>query len=666
MCGIAGIVHFDERRPPPDLDLLQAMARQLRHRGPDDAGIYRDAHAGLVHTRLSIIDLSTGAQPLPNEDQTRWIIYNGELFNYVELRRDLEAAGHSFRTKSDTEVLLHAYEEYGVDCFPKFNGQWAIAIWDSREGTLALARDRVGVRPLYVHVRDGRLLFASEVKAIFTDPDVPRRFSTDGLQEVFTYWTTVSPATVFEEIEELKPGCVRVYGRTGKVSETCYWTPNFDEDPALARLSMRDAAMELKDRLVTATTLRITRADVPVGSYLSGGLDSSVIAFLGLEAHPADYRTYSLRFADAEFDETRYQRLMAERIGSVHREITVTRSDIARVFPEVIRHTERPILRTAPAPMYLLSGLVREDGIKAVLTGEGADEFLAGYDLFRESEIRRFWGRAPESKIRPLLFRRLYPYLARSPQSQDALARNFWRQGIDRPDDPWYSHGPRWRTTMQLKKFLHPDRRTAEPLDDFVVRTLQIAGGMSRWDSLSRAQYLEIETLLSGYLLSSQGDRMLMAHSVEGRFPFLDSEVMKFCMGLPSSKRLVGLIEKAVLKKLARDILPPEIIDRPKQPYRAPDAISFLIDPPDYVAEMLSRESLEAAGVFDASAVIMLHEKCKRAVRDQGSAALLSNTDNMGFVGILSTQLIHNFFVRGGSVVPALSHIPKERLILRP
>jgi asparagine synthase (glutamine-hydrolysing) len=642
------------------------MARELRHRGPDDAGIYRDGRAGLVHTRLSIIDLSTGAQPLPNEDETRWIIYNGELFNYIELRRDLEAAGHAFRTKSDTEVLLHAYEEYGVNCFAKFNGQWAIAIWDAREGTLVLSRDRVGVRPLYFHVHDDRIWFASELKAMFTDPEVPRRFSTDGLQEVFMYWTTVSPATVFEEIEELKPGCVRVYSRTGEVCETCYWTPNFDEDPALARLSMRDAAMELKERLITATTLRITRADVPVGSYLSGGLDSSVIAFLGLEAHPADYRTYSLRFADAEFDETRYQRLMAERIGSVHREITVTRGDIARVFPEVIRHTERPILRTAPAPMYLLSGLVREDGIKAVLTGEGADEFLAGYDLFRESEIRRFWGRAPESKIRPLLFRRLYPYLARSPQAQEALARNFWRQGIDRPGLPWYSHDPRWRTTMQLRKFLHPDRRTSEPVESFITRTVQFAEGMARWDSLSRAQYLEIETLLSGYLLSSQGDRMLMAHSVEGRFPFLDSEVMKFCTGLPSSKRLVGLIEKAVLKALARDILPPEIIDRPKQPYRAPDAISFLIDPPEYVAEMLSRESLDAAGVFDPSAVIMLHEKCNRAVRERGSAALLSNTDNMGFVGILSTQLIHNFFVRGRSVVSAHSHTPLARLILRP
>jgi len=666
VCGIAGIVNFGERRPRPALDRLQAMARVLRHRGPDDSAIYRDPRAGLVHTRLSIIDLASGAQPLCNEDESLWIVYNGEVFNYLELRHDLEAAGHKFRTRSDTEVLLHAYEQYGVGCFARFNGQWALAIWNNREGSLIVARDRVGVRPLYLHRRHDRLWFASEVKALFTDPEIPRRLSNEGLNQVFTYWSTVAPATVFEEIEELAPGTARVYRRTGESTETRYWSPNFDEDPSLSRLSMRDAAMELKERLIAATTLRITRSDVPVGSYLSGGLDSSVIAFLGLEAHPADYRTYSLRFADSEFDETRYQRLMAERIGSVHREITVTRSDIARVFPEVIKHTERPILRTAPAPMYLLSGLVRADGIKAVLTGEGADEFLAGYDTFRESEIRRFWARMPESKIRPLLFRRLYPYLARSPQAQEALARNFWRQGLDHPELPWFSHEPRWRTTMQLRKFLHPDRRSEEPPGSFIARTVEFAPGMSRWDSLSRAQYLEIVTLLSGYLLSSQGDRMLMAHSVEGRFPFLDAEVMKFCMGLPSSKRLVGLTEKAVLKALAREILPKEIIDRPKQPYRAPDAISFLIDPPDFVAEMLSREALTAAGVFEPTAAAMLHEKCRRVVKEQGSAALLSNTDNMGLVGILSTQLVYHSFIRGGSVMPAYLHTPQERLIDRP
>jgi len=501
---------------------------------------------------------------------------------------------------------------------------------------------------------------------LFTDPEIPRAISSDGMNQVFTYWAPVAPATVFEGIEELAPGTVRVYTRAGVSTETRYWSPDFDEDPSLSRLSMRDAAMELRERLVTATTLRITRSDVPVGSYLSGGLDSSMIAFLGLEAHPADYRTYSVRFADSEFDETPYQRLMAERIGSVHREITVTRADIARVFPEVIWHTERPVLRTAPAPMYILSGLVRSDGIKAVLTGEGADEFLAGYDTFRESEIRRFWGRAPESRVRPLLFRRLYPYLARSPQAQEALSRNFWRQGLDHPELPWFSHEPRWRTTMQLRKFLHPDRRSQEPADRFIARTIGFTDGMSRWDSLSRAQYIEIITLLSGYLLSSQGDRMLMGHSVEGRFPFLDADVMKFCMGLPPSKRLAGLNEKAVLKSLARDILPKEIIDRPKQPYRAPDAISFLIDPPDYVAEMFSRESLTAAGIFEPATAMLLHDKCRRVAKEHGSAALLSNTDNMGLVGILSTQLMHHSFISGGSVMPANSHTRQERLIERP
>ncbi len=255
MCGIAGIVNFGEQRPPPALDRLQAMARVLSHRGPDDSAIYRDPRVGLVHTRLSIIDIASGAQPLCNEDESLWIVYNGEVFNYLELRRDLESAGHTFRTRSDTEVLLHAFEQYGVDCFSRFNGQWAVAIWNTRDGSLVLARDRVGVRPLYVHRRNDRLWFASEVKALFTDPEVPRTLSSDGLNQVFTYWATVAPATVFEGIEELAPGTVRVYRRTGESTDTRYWSPNFDEDPSLSRLSMRDAAMELKERLIAATTL---------------------------------------------------------------------------------------------------------------------------------------------------------------------------------------------------------------------------------------------------------------------------------------------------------------------------------------------------------------------------------------------------------------------------
>ncbi len=665
MCGIAGIINFGDRRPPLPLDRLQSMAQVLRHRGPDDTGIYRDRMAGLVSTRLSIIDLATGAQPLANEDESLWIVYNGELFNYIELKRELEAAGHTFRTRSDTEVVVHAYEEYGIDCLTRFNGQWALAIWNAKEGSLLLARDPVGVCPLFLHMSNNRLWFASEVKALFTDSEVPQAFSTSGLNQVFTFWSTVAPGTVFEGIEQLRPGSARIYERSGAFIEKCFWAPSFPREATHSRMPLRDAAEQLRERLVEATTLRLTRADVPVGSYLSGGLDSSVVASLGLAAHPVDYRTYSVRFADAEFDESRYQRMMARHLGSTHREISVTRSDIARVFPEVIRHAESPVLRTAPAPMYLLSGLVREDGIKAVLTGEGADEFLGGYDLFRESEIRRFWSRAPQSAMRPLLFQRLYPYLARSPQSAQALAHNFWKQGMDRTDIAWYSHEPRWRTTMQLRRFLRPEFRSSEPEAEFIERAVPLPEGFSRWGTLEHAQYIEIVTLLSGYLLSSQGDRMLMAHSVEGRFPFLDAGVIEFCQRLPSQHKLVGLREKVILKTLAHGVIPEEIINRPKQPYRAPDALSFLVDPPAYVADMLSPESLESVGVFDPRSVTMLHEKCRRVVRDQGANALLSNTDNMGLVGILSTQLLHHTLMKGGSVAPMQARTTSERLIER-
>ncbi|HTO95053.1 MAG TPA: asparagine synthase (glutamine-hydrolyzing), partial [Bacteroidota bacterium] len=598
MCGIAGIVNTGDRQESPSRELLTSMVRAIRHRGPDEYGLYRDRRAGLVHARLSLIDLTSGQQPLANEDETLWIVFNGEIFNYVELRRDLEELGHRFRTHSDTEVIVHAYEAWGNGCFARFNGQWALALWDSRSHRLVLSRDRIGVRPLFVREHEGRIWFASEVKAIFADPSVPREIDPAGLAQTFTYWTSLAPQSLFRGIEELLPGSIREYDGDGRKRETVFWRPSYPVSPPDDYpLTLDEATEALAGKLEEATRLRILRADVPVGSYLSGGLDSSLTAWMGRRAKGGVFRTYSIRFQDAEYDETEFQRAMAATIDSDHQELVITRGDIARVFPEVIRHAERPILRTAPAPLYLLSKLVRDSGIKAVLTGEGADEMLAGYDIFREAEIRQFWSRQPSSASRPALFDRLYPYLVRSPSHAKGMAIEFWRQGIDRPGSPGFSHDPRWRTTSQLKRFFSAEILAAlqsHPPDD-VLSTLP--PDFPRWDTLGRAQYLEVVTLLSGYLISSQGDRMLMAHSVEGRFPFLDAEVMEFCNGLPPRYKLAGLNEKFILKRAAEGRVPGKIIHRPKQPYRAPDAISFVEKgAPPYVEEDLSESALRDAG----------------------------------------------------------------------
>ena len=640
MCGIAGVVSMASGLEPAGLDQLERMAGALRHRGPDEFGLYRDARAGLAHARLSIIDLSTGQQPLANEANNLWIVFNGEIFNYVELRAELEALGHRFRTRSDTEVIVHAYEQWGAQAFRRFNGQWALALWDATDGTLVLARDPFGVRPLYLCEHGGRLYFGSEVKAVFAaDPSIPRAFDPTGLQQVFTFWTSLAPRTVFQGIEELPAGCVRTYSN-GRISESWASEPAFPEsDDDGFRGSLDEAVDAVRAALEEATRLRMLRADVPVGSYLSGGLDSSLIAALGLRAKGDKFRTFSLRFEDAEYDETTYQRAMAEFLGSDHHDVVVSRSDIARVFPDVVAHTERPILRTAPAPLYLLSRLVRDAGIKVVLTGEGADEMFAGYDIFREAKVRRFWARQPASERRPQLLERLYPYLARSPVSQRGMSRQFFGQHLAQAHDAGFGHDLRWRGTTGLLRLFTSEHQ--QSFDDVDVRGALLADlpeAFAKWPALAQDQYLEVRTLLSGYLLSSQGDRMLMAHSVEGRFPFLDRRVAALAESLPPAYKLKVLDEKHVLKRVAADLVPDPILRRKKQPYRAPDALAFA-DPAgsDWVDEVTSDRTLREAGVFKPAAARHLIDKC-RAKAHEGQ---FSNADNMGVVGILSTQLVY-------------------------
>jgi asparagine synthase (glutamine-hydrolysing) len=664
MCGIAGMLA--RRGPPPSREALARMAGALFHRGPDEFGIYRDGVAGLSHARLSIIDLVTGQQPLSNEDETLWVVFNGEIFNYVELRAELEARGHRFRTKSDTEVIVHAYEEWGDDAFSRFNGQFAIALWDASRRALALVRDRVGVRPLFYLEHADRLFFGSEIKAIFAaDPELPRELDPVGLKETFTFWSVVPPQSVFRGVVELPPGTVRTYTADG-VREHTFWRPEYRRrDAAPYAGSPADAAAEVRDALEQATRLRMLRADVPVGSYLSGGLDSSLVASLGLRVKGSKFRTFSLRFEDAEYDETAYQRMMREYIGSDHSEVVVSRRDIAEVFPAVVEHAERPILRTAPAPMFLLSRLVRSEGIKVVLTGEGADEMFAGYDLFREAKVRRFWAKQPSSSCRPRLLERLYPYLSRSPTTQQAMARRFFGRRLEDYRLPGFSHEPRWDSTSALQRLFSSEQQAATADVNVTARLLgSLPPEFETWTDLAQDQYLEVRTLLTGYILSAQGDRMLMANSVEGRFPFLDANVMELGNRLPAAFKLAVLDEKHVLKRASNGLVPADIALRKKQPYRAPDALCFAgPDAPDWVAAAMDEGRVRRAGIFDPQAVKQLWAKCRARAADQ-----FSNADNMAVVGILSTHLLHEGFVERRPVAPkpVVLKTVVERLEARP
>jgi len=636
MCGIAGLFNLDGAPVAPES--LRGMIRMLAHRGPDDAGLYSQNGVGLAHARLSIIDLTGGHQPMSNEDSSLWITFNGEIFNYVELREELLSRGHQFVTNSDTEVILHLYEEKGEDCVQYLNGQWAFAIWDNQDRRLFLSRDRLGVRPLFYTQLDKTFIFGSEIKAIFAYPGVTREIDVNGLDEVFTYWCTTSPTTLFRKIHELPPGHSMIVDAEGIVVRQ-YWSHEFEKTSEVVDASKEKAyADELLDLLIDATRIRL-RSDVPVGAYLSGGLDSTMTTALVKKFTNATLRTFSVSFDDDEFDESSFQNEAVRFLDTEHRDFRCTKNQIAEVFPDVIWHTEKPVLRTAPAPLYLLSRLVRNCGFKVVVTGEGADEMLGGYDIFKETKIRRFWESQPGSKIRPLLLRRLYPYLQNIQKQPDAYRKAFFHINVDHNLQPFFSHIPRWQLTAKLKTFFSDATRAGISGDDSYgkVRT-RLPHCYGSWDSFSQAQYLETECLLPGYILSSQGDRMAMAHSVEGRFPFLDYRVVEFASRLPVAMKMKVLNEKYLLKRCANGLIPPSIAQRHKQPYRAPEACSLLQPAArEYMNELLSPEQIRRDGIFDAPAVTKLVDKFRK-----GTA--IGTKDNMGLVGIVSTQLlIHQF-----------------------
>jgi asparagine synthase (glutamine-hydrolysing) len=633
MCGIAGYFQL-KGNAQHDKELLGRMVNIIRHRGPDEFGSFFDDKCALGQARLSIIDLSTGSQPLSNEDGTLWITFNGEIYNYVELRPELERLGHRFCTHSDTEVIIHAYEQWGKDCMSRFNGQWAFAIYDRKRGTLFLSRDRLGVRPLFYASHKGRFYFASEIKSIFCDPSIPRALDHKGLDEIFTWWTTAPPRTAFEGINELEPGGY-LEVMNGKVAPGHYWRMDFPDTFDRNR-SLNSWAEELHELLVDSVRLRL-RADVPVGAYLSGGLDSSAITSLIKNFTPNRIETFSIAFHDKAYDESGYQKQVAEYLGTNHHQIECGYRDIAENFPEVIWHTERPILRTAATPLYMLSGLVRKNDFKVVLTGEGSDEILGGYDIFKETMIRWFWAKNPESKMRPLLLQRLYPTLPLSGKRAKFYLETFYKAGLSEIDKYYFSHIPRISTTTKIKDYFVPDiKRELGNYDSLKSFENCIPENFSHWHHLAKAQFLEARSLLSGYLLSSQGDRVTAGHSVEGRFPFLDHRVVELGARIPPWHKILGLKEKLVLKKAMRKELPPQITARVKQPYMAPDSNSFLQpDSPSYVDEMLSEKLLSHYGIFEPDYVAKLHEKCRNM-----SHAHLSFKDNMSFIGILSTQLL--------------------------
>jgi asparagine synthase (glutamine-hydrolysing) len=649
MCGIAGFtiprgLTEEERRERFERP-LHRMTAALAHRGPDDRGHLLLDGVVFGHTRLAIVDAAHGRQPMVHEPTGVALVFNGEIFNHVELRARLSSR-FLFRTRSDTEVLLASYLDKGAACVDDFVGQFAFAIWDPRDQTLLLARDHTGIHPLFYVVDAEGLSFASEVKALFAGGRATPAFDPRGLRQTFTLWAPVAPRTPFLDVRALEPGSLAVFSDDG-LRIRRYWSLDTDIPPSGRLDDLETATRALRDVLDDAVRLRL-RADVPVGGYLSGGLDSSVVCALAQQHLGGDLYTFSLSFAAQDYDEASFQEQVAAALRSNHRSVRVDDDDVAALLPAVVRQAEQPLLRSAPAPLFSLSRLVRDSGLKVVLTGEGADEFLLGYDIYKETRVRQFWARRPSSRWRPRLLHRLYPYLPLGRQG-DAMLQAVFGAGLEQPLQPGFSHRLRWEGGQRIARFFAPNF-AAETLD-FDPAADVLAGmpeRIQRATPLRQAQWLEVQTLLSGYLLSAQGDRMLMGNSVEGRFPFLDHRLIDVAQRIPERLRLRGLDEKHVLRRAARGLVPDAVLRRRKYPYRSPAPVSLLgPDAPPWVRETLAPEAIDAVGVFDGQRVGRLLEK----LRAQSLAQVApSEADAMALMATVSTQLLARTILGAGAV----------------
>jgi asparagine synthase (glutamine-hydrolysing) len=656
MCGIAGIYNSTDILYSPE-DMLKRMLSRIQYRGPDENGIYINNHIALGSVRLSIIDIQSGQQPLSSSDGKYWIVFNGEIFNYIELKTDLKQLGYSFKTESDTEVLLYSYLEYGVNCLSMLNGQFVFAIWNNEQKELFIARDRVGIRPLFYTFSKKSFIFGSEIKTLFEHPDVQREIDPISLSQVYTFWSTITPKTFFKNIFELPPGHYMKISEK-KTDIKSFWSLKYPVDKEdIFRGSIDDAAAELEMLLSDAVKIRL-RADVQVAAYLSGGLDSSATTALIKKVAPETLQTFSIGFEDSEFDETPYQQEVSKHLGTRHTAFTCTREDIGRYFPQVVWHSEIPILRTAPVPMYCLSKKVRESNIKVVITGEGADEMLAGYDIFKEGIIREFWSRQPNSKYRPLLLQKLYPYLAQFQGKNKNMLKFFYGYQLQDTDSPFYSHILRWRNTSSIHNFFSKEIKSVlHDYNPYAEVTKMLPIDFDRYSRLGKSQWLESVIFMSSYLLSSQGDRVSMANSVEGRYPFLDYRVIEFAAKLPPDYKIHGLNEKFILKKMMNERLPESVLKRPKQAYRAPISSSFLSSPArDYVMDLLSEHDINLTGIFSYPVI-------QKLVNKISTGDMVTEIENMALAGIISTQLIYHQYILRDNFIPSIPDLTNCRII---
>lgn len=584
MCGICGVVAIREPRPV-DRRLLARMTQTLVHRGPDTEGYFVNERAGFGVRRLSIIDLATGDQPMSNEDDNIHLVCNGEIFNYLDLRRELIERGHRFRSRSDVEVLVHLYEEEGKGLLDRLNGQFAFAIFDARRQSVLLARDHFGVLPLFYTIVDDTLIFASEIKAILVDPRVERRVDLTGLDQVLSLPGLVSPRTMFAGIRSLAPGHL-LEVRDGSVRTVRYWDVPYprEADAVYDRPEAEDLA-ELEERLLTSVQRRL-QADVPTGAYLSGGLDSSLVTSMMRSVSPEEKKTFSVAFDDPFFAEREYQAVMVEHLNFPHRQIDFGAADVAAQLPGVIWHCECPLKETYNAATFALSAAAQSDGVRVVLTGEGADEMFAGYTSYRFDAFRLQQGNPPEP-----------------PSEETRIRERLW-------GDPAFHYETSQFAFRAVKQRLFSETVNSRYAEfEFSQFGLIDRARLEGLHPLHKRSYVDMKVRLADHLLADAGDRMLLGHSVEGRFPFLDLGVLDSVARMPPDLKLHGFREKYALRKIAGRYVPAVIAEREKFPFAAPGSPQLLRLKPEWVEELLSPETLARQGYLDPDEVQRLRDR---------------------------------------------------------
>lgn len=600
MCGIAGVLEF-KRGAQPSPEGLRRMAKTLTHRGPDEEGFYTSGPVGLAHRRLSIIDLATGQQPMESPDRQVCLVFNGEIYNYPELKAELEAQGHVFRTTSDTEVLLGMYLQYGVSAFSKLNGMFAFAFWDSRRNQLVLARDRFGKKPLYWHRDGNRFLFGSEIKALLAYGGIERKVSLNGLHEYLTFSYVVGDHTILEGVYRLPPAHFMVV-RDGQVSCGPYWQLKFQPDSTCP--DEREVAERLADLLKHAVRRRLM-SDVPLGAFLSGGLDSSTVVALMSQLSDRPVQTFTIGFEESDYSELDDARLVAKHLGTDHHEMIVKPSAID-ILPDLVWHLDEPFADSSALPTYYVCRAARQH-VTVALSGDGGDEVFAGYTRYRQLDRYRRMERVPSwvraGVVKPLV--RILPFTMPGWNYLHALGR--WRNGALPYDLGLYPYIEDKLYTPDLKHEL----RSRDPLQS----THRILEEARHLDPISRYQYLDTCQYLPADILTKV-DRMSMANSLEVRSPLLDYTLVEFVSTLPVSFKLRGHESKYILKKVTERLLPPSVLTKRKQGFAIPRNHWFQGDLRAFAVDLLLDSRTLARGYFRKEILASLLEHHATGRRD--------------------------------------------------